>query len=434
MTSRQKKHPHSKDQMAMSTLKRASATNTLEELLWGRLAEEHQAKQRRQTSIADKRKKEQDEAQAAYEIDKSFNDTAVWSQLLTPRGSRYQPAEVLVAEEEPQEEEYHYHHHTPSNKKHTSPRRAAKRMKAATKKAALKAAGEAEALKAVQEEEAEAELERQKEADLLNAPITIKLKQNPRMRRDGLGTNSRSYVEIMRELKTAALEAQRISLMDTGPTRRPSFSGSAAAVASRALLLPPKLSPLVINSAPIADVSSDSESDTDSTHSEISDKADAFSPVNWSRAAKVRTASRKASRSVDVVADLFKMSNELRVERESIMLRGSGRGAGQVVGLGGDHDITLRYNDELEENLQKKSDAAQAARRGAVLRLKRTAETYHVHTTDHVADFATFWASLLDENDKFHETVYERFASHGLATEDQPESIKKSDEEEKAVD
>ena len=54
--------------------------------------------------------------------------------------------------------------------------------------------------------------------------------------------------------------------------------------------------------------------------------------------------------SVDVVSDLFKMSNELRVERESIMLRNIQGGAGNA-GMNAflNREATMKYNEELDD-------------------------------------------------------------------------------------
>lgn len=48
--------------------------------------------------------------------------------------------------------------------------------------------------------------------------------------------------------------------------------------------------------------------------------------------------------SVDVVANLFHMSNEMREERENIVTR-----AGGDITAFLNRDITMKYNEELEE-------------------------------------------------------------------------------------
>ncbi|RYH14542.1 hypothetical protein EON65_33405 [archaeon] len=69
---------------------------------------------------------------------------------------------------------------------------------------------------------------------------------------------------------------------------------------------------------------------------------------------KLRKHSRAQKKSVDVVAGLFQMSNELREERESIMFRSNQPNEGAIEPeIGSDaflnQETTLKCNDQLDE-------------------------------------------------------------------------------------
>lgn len=57
-------------------------------------------------------------------------------------------------------------------------------------------------------------------------------------------------------------------------------------------------------------------------------------------------------KSIDVVAGLFQMSNELREERENIMTRTAKDGGNNSMEAFINRETTLKYNDELEEVAQ----------------------------------------------------------------------------------
>ncbi len=65
-----------------------------------------------------------------------------------------------------------------------------------------------------------------------------------------------------------------------------------------------------------------------------------------------RSRNNKIRKSIDVVAGLFQMSNELREERESIMTRTSKDGSNNNMEAFLNRETTLKYNDELEEVAQ----------------------------------------------------------------------------------
>ncbi len=65
-----------------------------------------------------------------------------------------------------------------------------------------------------------------------------------------------------------------------------------------------------------------------------------------------RSRNSKIRKSIDVVAGLFQMSNELREERESIMTRTSKDGSNNNMEAFLNRETTLKYNDELEEVAQ----------------------------------------------------------------------------------
>jgi hypothetical protein len=57
-------------------------------------------------------------------------------------------------------------------------------------------------------------------------------------------------------------------------------------------------------------------------------------------------------KSIDVVAGLFQMSNELREERENIMTRTTKDGGNNNIEAFINRETTLKYNDELDEVAQ----------------------------------------------------------------------------------
>eukprot|EP01039_Chlorochromonas_danica_P003987 gene3987-4362_t len=106
--------------------------------------------------------------------------------------------------------------------------------------------------------------------------------------------------------------------------------------------------------------------------------------------------------SLDVVAGLFQMSNELRQERESIM----SRGANNREGTPNDIDdflhrkTTLKYSEQLDEVAMTKQEAFLTQKRAAVLRLKKTAIQYKVPQPPNITRFTNFWSIMQDENDR----------------------------------
>lgn len=64
---------------------------------------------------------------------------------------------------------------------------------------------------------------------------------------------------------------------------------------------------------------------------------------------KRRLSERKLRHSIDVVAGLFHMSNELRVERENIKTRNTNKEGNDAFI---NREMTMKYNEELDEVAQ----------------------------------------------------------------------------------
>eukprot|EP01031_Cornospumella_fuschlensis_P024637 gene24637-29770_t len=149
---------------------------------------------------------------------------------------------------------------------------------------------------------------------------------------------------------------------------------------------------------------------------------------------KLRKHSRAQKKSIDVVAGLFQMSNELREERESIMFRvhqkeGDQRENGEAPNSDAflNRETTLKYNDQLDEVAMTKQEAMLTQKRAAVLRLKKNALKYKFYHADHVGRFMSFWTSLLVENDNRDNGRYYKDAVHALTGEE----VDDDEEEEK---
>eukprot|EP01031_Cornospumella_fuschlensis_P025439 gene25439-30718_t len=172
--------------------------------------------------------------------------------------------------------------------------------------------------------------------------------------------------------------------------------------------------------------------DTSSSHQPHS--AARHSQVQIQQINKLRKHSRAQKKSIDVVAGLFQMSNELREERESIMFRvhqkeGDQRENGEAPNSDAflNRETTLKYNDQLDEVAMTKQEAILTQKRAAVLRLKKNALKYKFYHADHVGRFMSFWTSLLVENDNRDNGRYYKDAVHALTGEE----VDDEEEEEK---
>ena len=125
----------------------------------------------------------------------------------------------------------------------------------------------------------------------------------------------------------------------------------------------------------------DNKSDTDSLLSEISVKR------NKGKVVVTKESSNRNLTGVDIVADLFSMSNELRLEREQITFNST-----QDAAI--NRTTTLKYAAVLEEVVQTKEESERARRRAALLRMQKNAMKYNNSGKSDTSVFLAFWQNV----------------------------------------
>jgi hypothetical protein len=93
--------------------------------------------------------------------------------------------------------------------------------------------------------------------------------------------------------------------------------------------------------------------------------------------------------SVDIVSDLFDMSNDLRVERERISTRKTEEDIDAFV----NRDATMKYNTELDEVVARLKEEEKIRTRAASLRRQSVASPNNIDSKD----MSMFWSHLLNK-------------------------------------
>jgi len=126
----------------------------------------------------------------------------------------------------------------------------------------------------------------------------------------------------------------------------------------------------------------DNENDDDKSENDS-----IISDITFRKKSSIEANNNRNLAEVDIVADLFSMSNELRLEREQISFSST-----QDAAL--NRSTTLKYAAVLEDVVQTKEETERARRRAALLRMQKNAMKYNNLGKSDTSLFLDFWENV----------------------------------------